>query len=213
MKGDGLETGSRTFSWRLFLGVIPDDYSPANWVTAIRLQRQQFYTKTDENKIVKNKELDPKFFNPLSPDTQNNPWNDLFKDKDVRELIVQDIERTSQEYEFFTQKKVKDILIGILFLWAKENQDIQYKQGLNEVLAIVVFAYFAERMQIYQDLDSLSVDEIASDPDLFVQFVFDSRHTFADIYSTLTCILAYGIKNLYQDTKDISELRRELVRY
>ncbi len=60
-------------------------------------------------------------------------------------------------------------------------------------------------------MDKFSADEIASDPDLFVQFVFDSRHTFADIYTTLTCILAYGIKNLYQDTKDISELRRELV--
>lgn len=50
------------------------------------------------------------------------------------------------------------------------------------MLAIVVFAYFAERMQIYQDIDGLSADDIASDPDLFVQFVFDSRHTFADIY-------------------------------
>jgi len=48
----------------------------------------------------------------------------MFKDKEVRDLISQDIERTSQEYEFFTQKRVKDILIGILFLWASENQEI-----------------------------------------------------------------------------------------
>ncbi len=34
--GNTVETGSRTFTWRLFLGVIPDEYSPANWVTAIR---------------------------------------------------------------------------------------------------------------------------------------------------------------------------------
>jgi TBC1 domain family protein 5 len=47
----------------------------------------------------------------------------MFKDKEMRELITQDIDRTSQEYDFFCQKRVKDILISILFLWAKENQD------------------------------------------------------------------------------------------
>ena len=129
--------------------------------------------------------------------TENNPWNNLFKDKDVRELIVQDIDRTSQEFEFFTQKRVKDILVGILFLWAKENQDIQYKQGMNEILAIIVFAYFSERINVEHSLDHLSTDEIISDPDLFVQFVFDSRHTFADIYSTMSRLLAFGVKNLY----------------
>lgn len=73
--------------------------------------------------ITNKKDLDPKVFNPLAVNTQNNPWNDMFKDKEMRELITQDIDRTSQEYDVFTQKKVKDVLIGILFLWAKENQD------------------------------------------------------------------------------------------
>jgi TBC1 domain family protein 5 len=57
--------------------------------------------------------------------------------------------------------------VGILFIWAKENQDIQYKQGMNEILAIIVFAYFAERLWVEQELDHLSTDEIISDPDLF----------------------------------------------
>jgi hypothetical protein len=59
-------------------------------------------------------------------------------------------------------------LVGILFLWAKENQDIQYKQGMNEILAIIVFAYFSERINVEHDLDHLTTDEIISDPDLFV---------------------------------------------
>jgi hypothetical protein len=60
---------------------------------------------------------------------------------------------------------VKDVLIGILFLWAKENQDIQYKQGLNEVLAIVVFAFFAERiLPTCESLDYMTAEEIAGNP-------------------------------------------------
>ena len=45
--------------------------------------------------ITRNKDLDPKFFNPLAVNQQNNPWNDMFADKEMRDLITQDIERTS----------------------------------------------------------------------------------------------------------------------
>ena len=131
----------------------------------------------------------------------------------MRDLITQDIERTSQEFEFFTLKKVKDILVGMLFLWAKENHDISYKQGMNEILAIIVFAYFAERVAVEEDLSGLSDSDIGADQDKLVGFLFDSRHTFADIYSTFDRVLGFGIKNLYLETKDISELRKELVRY
>ena len=32
-KGDLLKAGSRTFSWRVFLGIIPEDKDFAKWVT------------------------------------------------------------------------------------------------------------------------------------------------------------------------------------
>lgn len=83
---------------------------------------------------------------------------------------------------------------------------------MNEILAIVVFAFFAERIVAKQDYDNMDDETIASNPDDLVSFIFDSRHTFADIYSTFDCILQYGIKNLYSETKDISVLRKELVR-
>lgn len=75
----------------------------------------------------------------------------------------------------------------------------------------MVFAFFAERLTC-KSLEHLTPEEIAESPETFTSFVFDSRHTFADIYSTYDRILAFGIKNLFQETKDISELRKELVR-
>lgn len=74
----------------------------------------------------------------------------------------------------------------------------------------MVFAFFAERLTC-KSLEHLTPEEIAESPETFTSFVFDSRHTFADIYSTYDRILAFGIKNLFQETKDISELRKELV--
>jgi hypothetical protein len=68
---------------------------------------------------------------------------------------------------------------------------------MNEILAIVVVAYFAERIESKIDFSTLSTEEIANSPDNLIEFIFDSRHTFADIYSTFNMILSYGIKNLY----------------
>jgi hypothetical protein len=47
-KGELLKTGSRTFSWRLFLGIIPEEKNYAKWVDCIKLERQLFYKKSEE---------------------------------------------------------------------------------------------------------------------------------------------------------------------
>jgi len=39
--------------------------------------------------------------------------------------------------------------------------------------------------------------------DDLTEFIFDYRHTVADIYAAFERILHYGVKNLYLDTKDI----------
>lgn len=68
---------------------------------------------------------------------------------------------------------------------------------MNEVLAIVVIAYLAEREETDLDFEKMSDDEICSSPEKLSAFIFDSRHMFADIYATFNKILTYGIKNLY----------------
>lgn len=87
-KGELLKTGSRTFCWRLFLGLIPEEKNYTKWVEYIRQERVTFYKKSEELRITKNKDLDPKMFNPLAVNTENNPWNSMFKDKEMRELIT-----------------------------------------------------------------------------------------------------------------------------
>jgi hypothetical protein len=82
---------------------------------------------------------------------------------------------------------------------------------MNEILAIIVFAFFAERIGTKKEYDFIDDETIASNPDDLIAFIFDSRHTFADIYSTFNAVLLYGVKNLYSETKDITVLRKELV--
>ena len=80
--------GSRTFCWRLFLGLIPEEKNFYKWVECIRNERITFYKKSEELRINKNKDLDPKIFNPLAVATENNPWGSMFIDNEMRELIT-----------------------------------------------------------------------------------------------------------------------------
>ena len=43
-----------------------------------------------------------------------------------------------QELEFFTRDEVKEQLTNVLYLWSHENMDYGYRQGMNEVLALLV---------------------------------------------------------------------------
>lgn len=55
---------------------------------------------------------------------------------------------------------------------------------MNEILAIVVIAYLAERVETDIDFDQWTDEQISSSPENLTAFIFDSRHMFADIYAT-----------------------------
>jgi hypothetical protein len=42
-------------------------------------------------------------------------------------------------------------LTSVLFLWCKLNPDTSYKQGMNELLASVVYVYFQEAIPVDYD--------------------------------------------------------------
>jgi hypothetical protein len=51
----------------------------------------------------------------------------IAQDKELRELITQDVERTLQELSFFTEPCVKEALEDLLYLWAKDNVEFGYR--------------------------------------------------------------------------------------
>jgi TBC1 domain family protein 5 len=45
---------------------------------------------------------------------------------------------------FFQEKSILKILSTVLFVWCKHNPEVSYGQGMNEILASIVYAYFQE---------------------------------------------------------------------
>ncbi|XP_027728033.1 TBC1 domain family member 5 isoform X1 [Vombatus ursinus] len=76
--------------------------------------------------------------NPLSQD-EGSLWNKFFQDKELRAMIEQDVKRTFPEMQYFQQENVRKILTDVLFCYARENEQLLYKQGMHELLAPIVF--------------------------------------------------------------------------
>lgn len=74
--------------------------------------------------------------------TINPCWDTFHQDNDIKKIILLDINRTYQEIELFYNDKVKDSMCNVLYLWAKENPNISYKQGMNEIVAVLFLALY-----------------------------------------------------------------------
>ena len=53
--------------------------------------------------------------------------------------------RTLQEFNYFQTVVTKDLLSQLMYLWGRENPDYGYKQGMNEILGLIVIVFETER--------------------------------------------------------------------
>ncbi|XP_037055861.1 TBC1 domain family member 5 isoform X3 [Peromyscus leucopus] len=129
----------RSICWKLFLCVLPQDKS--QWTSRIKELRAWYSSIkevhiTNPRKVVGQQDL--MINNPLSQD-EGSLWNKFFQDKELRSMIEQDVKRTFPEMQFFQQENVRKILTDVLFCYARENEQLLYKQGMHELLAPIIF--------------------------------------------------------------------------
>ena len=201
--------GSRVHSWRVMLGLISPSNPPTEWIKQIRAQRKSFYNIRDRYSIKSTKNLDPKLFNPLMSG-KDNLWNEMLEDKDIKDWIYKDVVRTYQEYKFFNRKEIRDNMVTTLYYWSKTYPMFSYRQGMNEIIAIVYFAFYAEKAVAKDDIDKKKNEEIAEDQSLLIQFLFNEKHINADIFVIFERIMSMGIKELYGTIDDIVSIKSQL---
>nr|XP_039336292.1 TBC1 domain family member 5 isoform X3 [Saimiri boliviensis boliviensis] len=96
--------------------------------------------------------------NPLSQD-EGSLWNKFFQDKELRSMIEQDVKRTFPEMQFFQQENVRKILTDVLFCYARENEQLLYKQGMHELLAPIVFVLHCDHQAFLHASESAQPSE------------------------------------------------------
>jgi TBC1 domain family protein 5 len=65
-------------------------------------------------------------------------------DKILRNSIKKDVDRTLQHLPFFREESTKTKLNELLYIWARENFDYRYQQGMSDILAVFVYAFYEE---------------------------------------------------------------------
>ena len=228
----------RPMAWKIFFKVLPseDNSNLQTWILKTISDRQIF-------EIIKTK-YDVNSFANISNDNKNNNKNNIinnnninnnqsnnnnnfdknFKRYDLKNLIEQDINRTFQNLKLFQDTCVKELLSSILFYWSiqPENKKTSYRQGMNDLLSILFFAffpfYFSEKRkslinnnnndinkvntELYpkeeqQFLLSLCKDPIKNSKSLYL-FFHDEKFISHDLFTIFSSMMTFGIKNLYE---------------
>ncbi|NXJ18958.1 TBCD5 protein, partial [Dicrurus megarhynchus] len=173
----------RSVCWKLFLEVLPQDRS--QWIKTTSDLRTS-YNKIKEIHITnprKAGQQDLIINNPLSQD-EGSLWNKFFQDKELRAMIEQDVTRTFPEMQYFQQENVRKILTDVLFCYARENEQLLYKQGMHELLAPIVFI-------LHCDHQAFSHASEAAQPRQALHFIFllNPEYLEHDAYAMFTRLM------------------------
>mmetsp|Transcript_9341 Transcript_9341/g.17928 ORF Transcript_9341/g.17928 Transcript_9341/m.17928 type:complete len:552 (-) Transcript_9341:4331-5986(-) len=180
---------NRFICWRIFLGIFPEDAGVDVWVETAREYRAEYSRICQSFAKVPTAELDPKIFNPLSA-VAGNPWNEYYADNDLKNEIRRDVDRTHQERELFCRDSVKELLTNVLFAWAKLHPHLSYKQGMNELLAIIVFVGYAET-------ETFSASNISDKAAHMLRILNSRSHLEADCFWLFSKLMDRGVKELF----------------
>ena len=110
-------------------------------------------------------------------------------DNELKQKIRLDVQRTFQERPLFLLQEIQEMMVSILFTWSKCNAEISYKQGMNELLGILIFVGYADMPQSFSGISSRTAEILG---------VINSReHLEADIYWCFARVMDLGISELF----------------
>lgn len=126
---------------KVLLDVLPKQ-NAESWREVLSKRREEYDKLKDTHTIDPKKrarqEDDLKLFNPLSTE-EDSPWTAFWENEALQKTIRQDLQRTHPENPFFLQEEVQMTMLRILFVYSKEHPDTSYRQGMHEILALVIY--------------------------------------------------------------------------
>ena len=154
------DIATRSLVWKLLLNVYPK--SPAKWKEVDEKNLRMYESFVEEFILSKNQAIgkgdnrcvpspidstwkhSPDFI-PADEDpfTNESKWSREFGDSAIREIIWKDVERTYSGMPFF-QEHNKQTMARLLFVYGMLNSGIGYVQGMNELLAPILFVFAEE---------------------------------------------------------------------
>ena len=188
----------RPMAWKIFLGVLPDTTSLREQVEIISNQREEYKRKLKKFCKIK------KFVgDPLGGNKKKKKNDGPIEDTDLKNLINKDLDRTHQEIDLFLQNKIKNILANVLYIWSKENSTVSYRQGMNELLAIIFIAFYPYYFTCTRKPKTTKEDiiEYLKDINLYKDDIYiyfhDEDEIQSELFYTFEALMKKGMTNLF----------------
>lgn len=214
----------RPMAWKIFLKVLPskeNSYIKA-WIEKTISDREKFEKiKLNENINAIKYKGDPL---TIIAQNKNNNWNKFFDGHKLKEIIEKDINRTFQNLKLFKDNYVKELLTDILFYWCiqPENKKMSYRQGMNDLLSILFFAFFPYYFSINKNnnnntesknsfysneekekLISYCKEPIKNARHIYL-FFHDEKYIIHDLFTVFSNMMSFGIKKLFETPNDMT---------
>lgn len=129
--------------WRVYLQF--DTLRLGEWIKGLNSQRERYESfreeftgdtrAPDDTEVVAAKKTT--FVDPLSDHWSQKETTE--EDADVLEEIRKDVTRTFPDVDFFQQAHIQDLMTRILFIYAKLNPNLKYRQGMHELLGPIIY--------------------------------------------------------------------------
>ncbi|CAG8962438.1 hypothetical protein HYFRA_00014067 [Hymenoscyphus fraxineus] len=175
-------SGLRSVCWKTFL--LFQNIQTTTWSRAL-VDSRSAYTSLREHflRYIENPDEVGSALDPLDDD-QNSPWNTLRQDEQIRAEIFQDVERCMPEEEYFRHPETQRILLDVLFVFCKINQDVGYRQGMHEVLAPILWVVEQDAI----DQASYASSSVSEADETLIE-ILDSAFIEHDAFTILSLVM------------------------
>ena len=196
----------RPTAWKIFLGILPNNSDINEWIEKINNQRTKYKKKYKKYFSVKKYKGDP--LGGGNNKNKERGYDTLYEENELRRIINLDIVRTYQNINLFSQDNIKKLLLNVLFIWCKENEDVSYRQGMNELLAILILCFYPYYF-VFDEKPKPSKDEIIKYLNIkdekennkylikIYNYFHDEEEIECDLFFSFDSLMKKGMKNLF----------------
>ncbi|KAG9247311.1 rab-GTPase-TBC domain-containing protein [Calycina marina] len=209
VRSDGVESPCRavlrSVCWKTFL--LFQTTEVTGW-SRILIDSRSAYTSLREHllRFIENPDEIGSSLDPLDDD-QQSPWNTLRQDEEIRAEIFQDIERCMPDEPFFRDPATQSLMLDILFIFCKINQDVGYRQGMHEILAPILWVIHHDAIDDVPDggKDTSKTDDLMKE-------TLDSAFIEHDAF-TILCLVMRTAKSFYElgEPENKAEIQSSIV--
>ena len=196
----------RSFSWKIYLKTLSSesDTTLRTWLDETVKLREEF------KKIINNLMRVTKYKGDPLGGYKGDKVTAFFENADIQHLIKIDVDRTFQDRDLFCHSTIKSIENNILYLFSKFNEPIYYKQGMNDILAMIIYAlypyYTKSRHDKYtSELFDKWVEKPLQHAEDIYMFFHDERYFETDIYYLFYNLMHLGVNKFYEDIDEKKE--------